>query len=211
MPTKKTATKGGKKAPAKSAKPATKAAKAAGAKKAPAKAAAKKSEGGKAKAPATKASHAKGSNGADAKAVKEKETRPAAAAKSGATARDGAASAAPAAKKDGAKKAKSGESQRGKPVIPWAQRFKDDAPGPWTCPKCGALPQRAQPLYGEDERHHCPNLDCDQIVTLLSKEDLEPAEKRGSWPPQRNKNRAIPAAGGGAPAAPPPAANGGED
>ncbi len=99
-------------------------------------------------------------------------------------------------------------------MIPWAQRFKDDAPGPWTCPKCGALPQRAQPLYGEDERHHCPNLDCDQIVTLLSKEDLEPAEKRGSWPPQRNKNRAIPAAGGapgGAPGAPPPAANGGDD
>src|SRR5690606_31006465 len=66
-----------------------------------------------------------------------------------------------------------------------------DSAGPWTCPKCGPLPARAQPLYGEDERHHCPNLDCDKIVTLLSKEDLEPTERRtGSWPPQRNKNRA---------------------
>jgi len=78
-----------------------------------------------------------------------------------------------------------------KGVVTWATRIKaaGDAPGPWTCPKCGPLPQKAQPLYGEDERHHCPNLDCDAVVTLLSKEDLEPAEKRGSWPPQRNKNR----------------------
>lgn len=95
--------------------------------------------------------------------------------------------------------------EKAKPVVPWAQRFKDDAPGPWTCPKCGALPQRAQPLYGEDERHHCPNVDCDAVVTLLSKEDLEPAEKRGSWPPQRNKNRALPGAPGlpGMPGGPP--------
>lgn len=202
MPTKKTATKGGKKAPAKSAKAATKAPAKAGAKKAPAKAAAKKTEGAKAK-PAAKA--AKGGNGTDTKAVKEKATT-----KSGATPRDVAPPVAVAAapKRDGGAKKGKGESQRAKPVIPWAQRFKDDAPGPWTCPKCGALPQRAQPLYGEDERHHCPNLDCDQIVTLLSKEDLEPAEKRGSWPPQRNKNRAIPAAGG-APGAPPAGGGGG--
>lgn len=177
MPTKKTATKGGKKASAtKSAKPAKPAAKAA--KKAPAKPAAatkKKAEGGKAKAKA---------NGAEAKPAK-------ATTKSGAASRDAAAAAT---KRDGAKKGK-GESQRSKAVIPWAQRFKDDTPGPWTCPSCGPLPQRAQPLYGEDERHHCPNLDCDKVVTLLSKEDLEPAEKRGSWPPQRNKNRTIPAAG----------------
>ena len=59
----------------------------------------------------------------------------------------------------------------------------------WTCPKCGPLSARAQPLYGEDERHHCPNDDCDEVVTLLSKEDLEPTERRGSWPPQRSKNR----------------------
>lgn len=199
MPTKKTATKGAKKAPAKSAKAATKPPKAAK-KAAPAKAPAKKSESGK-------AAKAK-ANGAETKA-KEKDPKPT--TKSGAVSRDGAAApaAAPAAaKRDGAKKGK-GESQRTKAVIPWAQRFKDDAPGPWTCPKCGALPQRLQPLYGEDERHHCPNLDCDQIVTLLSKEDLEPAEKRGSWPPQRNKNRAIPAAGGGPPANGAPAGGGG--
>lgn len=76
-----------------------------------------------------------------------------------------------------------------KDVVPWSQRFKDEALGPWTCPKCGPLTLRAQPLYGEDERHHCPNLDCDAVVTLLSKEDLEPTERRGSWPPQRNKNK----------------------
>jgi hypothetical protein len=91
-----------------------------------------------------------------------------------------------------------------KGVVTWASRIKaaGDAPGPWTCPKCGPLPQKAQPLYGEDERHHCPNLDCDAVVTLLSKEDLEPAEKRGSWPPQRNKNRIAggpPGVGGGGP------------
>lgn len=88
-------------------------------------------------------------------------------------------------------RAKEDKKPARKGVVTWASRIKaaGDAPGPWTCPKCGALPQKAQPLYGEDERHHCPNLDCDAVVTLLSKEDLEPAEKRGSWPPQRNKNR----------------------
>jgi hypothetical protein len=86
-------------------------------------------------------------------------------------------------------------------VVPWAERFKD-APGPWTCPKCGPLPLRAQPLYGEDEKHHCPNVECDAVVTLLSKEDLEPAERRGSWPPQRNKQRALGEGGLGGP--PPP-------
>ena len=68
-------------------------------------------------------------------------------------------------------------------------RFKALTHGPWTCPTCGPLRKRLQPLYGEDERHHCPNLDCDAVVTLLSKEELEPPERRGSWPPQRNKNR----------------------
>ena len=69
---------------------------------------------------------------------------------------------------------------------------KDKDPfGPWTCPKCGPLERRAQPLYGEDEKHHCPNVECDAIVTLLTKEDLEPTERRGSWPPQRNKNKSL--------------------
>ena len=115
-----------------------------------------------------------------------------------------AAGAAPKRSSNGAsKKGKRGRgssSSERRNVTPWAERFKD-SPGPWTCPKCGPLPQRAQPLYGEDEKHHCPNLDCDSVVTLLSKEDLEPAERRGSWPPQRNKQRALgePGLGGGAP------------
>ena len=74
-------------------------------------------------------------------------------------------------------------------VVPWADRYKRDAPGPWTCPKCGSIPRRLNPFYGEDERHHCPMDGCDSIVTLLSKEDLEPKERRGSWPPQRNKGK----------------------
>jgi flagellar biosynthesis GTPase FlhF len=93
------------------------------------------------------------------------------------------------AKKKTAKKKSKGRAKR-KDVVPWSQRYKDTK-GPWTCPKCGQLSVRAQPLYGEDEKHHCPNLDCDAIVTLLTKEDLEPTERRGSWPPQRNKNRQL--------------------
>lgn len=114
-----------------------------------------------------------------------------------------------AATASGKAKKKPGESQRVKKnTVTWAARYKatNEAPGPWTCPKCGALPQRAQPLYGEDERHHCPNLDCDSVVTLLSKEDLEPAEKRGSWPPQRNKNKAIAGGAPGSLSGPPPGA-----
>lgn len=168
-------------------KPATKSAK-----KAPAKSAKAGSKAKSAKKPAAKPAAAK-------KAPSEKKPRPAAAA--------APAAAKPASNGAEAKPApkKAKESVRAKPVVPWAERFKDDAPGPWTCPKCGALPQRAQPLYGEDERHHCPNVECDAVVTLLSKEDLEPAEKRGSWPPQRNKNRALPGAPGlpgGAPGVP---------
>lgn len=183
MPSKKPATKGGGKKPAaaKSAsKPAVKAksTKKAAAPKAPKKPAAAPAAKGKAAKPAKAPS-----NGADAKPAAAKPVIATVAAVTGAVA--AVAVKPPAPKKKGPPK----------PVVPWAQRFKDDAPGPWTCPKCGALPQRAQPLYGEDERHHCPNLDCDQVVTLLSKEDLEPAEKRGSWPPQRNKNRQIPGQG----------------
>lgn len=175
MPSKKPATKGGGKKPAAKSAPKP-AAKAKSTKKAPAPAKAAKKP-----ASASKGKAAKGkpsSNGADAK--------PAAKPVVATVAAVAVVAAKPAAPK------KKGPP---KPIVPWAQRFKDDAPGPWTCPKCGALPQRAQPLYGEDERHHCPNLDCDQVVTLLSKEDLEPAEKRGSWPPQRNKNRQIPGQG----------------
>lgn len=109
--------------------------------------------------------------------------------------------AAKPARSAGAKRKGASQSER-RNVVPWAERFKD-SPGPWTCPKCGPLPQRAQPLYGEDEKHHCPNLECDSVVTLLSKEDLEPAERRGSWPPQRNKQRALGAPGlPGAPGVP---------
>lgn len=189
MPSKKPASKGGGKKPA--AKSATKpAVKAKSTKKAPAKAApAKKPERPAAKAKGAKAAVKPTSNGADTKPVAAVAAKPVIAAAAVIAAAPGVAGAVPikppAPKKKGPPK----------PIVPWAQRFKDDAPGPWTCPKCGALPQRAQPLYGEDERHHCPNLDCDQVVTLLSKEDLEPAEKRGSWPPQRNKNRQIPGQG----------------
>jgi hypothetical protein len=91
--------------------------------------------------------------------------------------------------KSTAKKKSKKKKRLPKGVVPWRERFKQDRTGPWTCPKCGPLNARAQPLYGEDERHHCPNDDCDSIVSLLSKEDLEPTERRGSWPPQRNKNR----------------------
>ncbi len=103
-------------------------------------------------------------------------------------------------KKKAKKKASgaSGRASRDPSIMPWSQRYKQESSGPWTCPKCGPLPVRAQPLYGEDERHHCPNLDCDKVVTLLTKEDLEPTERRtGSWPPQRNKQRP---GGGGPPA-----------
>ncbi|MGE0710115.1 MAG: hypothetical protein AB7N76_31575 [Planctomycetota bacterium] len=71
----------------------------------------------------------------------------------------------------------------------WRDRYKAESLGPWTCPKCGPIPARLNPFYGEDERHHCPMAECDAIVTLLSKEDLEPTERRGSWPPQRNKKK----------------------
>lgn len=99
-------------------------------------------------------------------------------------------------KKKTSARAASARVSRDPSIMPWAQRFKQESSGPWTCPKCGPLPLRAQPLYGEDERHHCPNLDCDKVVTLLTKEDLEPTERRtGSWPPQRNKQRP----GGGSP------------
>lgn len=110
-----------------------------------------------------------------------------------------AAAAAPAAAKPAPSASKSGSAKRPRRasstserrnVVPWAERFKD-SPGPWTCPKCGPLPQRAQPLYGEDEKHHCPNEECDAVVTLLSPQDLEPVERHRSWPPQRNKQRAL--------------------
>ncbi|MCA8923752.1 MAG: hypothetical protein KDD82_18225 [Planctomycetes bacterium] len=99
-----------------------------------------------------------------------------------------AASEAPPAKKKKKKKKKAASGKRGS--VPWSERFRD-RPGPWTCPKCGSLPSRLQPLYGEDEKHHCPMIDCDAIVAL-PKEEIEPAERRtGSWPPQRNKGNAV--------------------
>ena len=144
-------------------------------------------------APATKkkaapaARKASASGGKSADGASKRVSRAATSGASG-----GASKSAPAGKSGTAKRgrrASSGTSER-RNVVPWAERFKD-SPGPWTCPKCGPLPQRAQPLYGEDEKHHCPNVECDAVVTLLSKEDLEPAERRGSWPPQRNKQRAL--------------------
>jgi hypothetical protein len=90
-----------------------------------------------------------------------------------------------------AKKKKAGKKskvQRTSGVL-WAERFKKAVMGPWTCPKCGQIPAKLNPFYGEDERHHCPMDTCDAIVTLLSKEDLEPTSRRGSWPPQRNKKK----------------------
>ena len=99
-----------------------------------------------------------------------------------------ASEAPPAKKKKKKKKKKAASGKRGS--VPWSERFRD-RPGPWTCPKCGSLPSRLQPLYGEDEKHHCPMIDCDAIVAL-PKEEIEPAERRtGSWPPQRNKGNAV--------------------
>ena len=120
------------------------------------------------------------------KKVAKKKTTPKKAAKKKATKKKAAV------KKTGAKRtAKKSAKRRKIPpgVVPWKDRFKSNPTGPWTCPKCGPLAAKDNPFYGEDERHHCPNVDCDAVVTLLSKEDLEPAERRGSWPPQRNKNR----------------------
>ena len=94
-----------------------------------------------------------------------------------------------AAKKKTAKK-KTNRRKRKGGAVPWSERFRD-RPGPWTCPKCGPLPSRLHPLYGEDEKHHCPMIDCDSVVAL-PKEEIEESQRRtGSWPPQRNKGKKV--------------------
>jgi len=39
----------------------------------------------------------------------------------------------------------------------------------WNCPKCGKV---ADPLYGEDDKFHCSGLDCDEIVRILTDDDI---------------------------------------
>ena len=105
------------------------------------------------------------------------------------TAKKTTARTSTAAKKKTAKK-KTNRRKRKGGAVPWSERFKD-RPGPWTCPKCGPLPSRLHPLYGEDEKHHCPMLNCDSVVAL-PKEEIEESQRRtGSWPPQRNKGKKV--------------------
>jgi hypothetical protein len=52
-------------------------------------------------------------------------------------------------------------------------------PGPWDCPACGPLVD--EPLHGADERMHCPNDGCDEVVSVagLAPAPGEPGAAKG--------------------------------
>lgn len=39
----------------------------------------------------------------------------------------------------------------------------------WACPKCGPL--RHAPMHGADERLHCPNDGCDEVIPVLEQDE----------------------------------------
>ena len=57
-----------------------------------------------------------------------------------------------------------------------------------TCPRCGPV---GRPLHGSDEALHCPGLECDATVQLLSDEERATMDKarRSRW--ERLNGKAV--------------------
>ncbi len=65
---------------------------------------------------------------------------------------------------------------------------------PWVCAKCGPV---SEPFHGSDEQFHCPSLECDLVVTILSYEERNtrvpnPYKRNGQAVPPATPDMASP-------------------